>query len=379
MSGTGSDDGAPHGANGATWLATVSTGFVEDWLRSLRAICPEATVERCLQRSGIVRALIDRPSGRLTHEQVVNLYRASAGATGDEMMGLWSRPIRPGSLKYIARSVADAPSIEVALYRFTQVWNLLLDDYELHLIKLRGFTSLELRARGPGAAVNRFGHALMLKLAHGIVSWLVHQEAPVVQVRFAFVRPPFADDYDTLFPVRVAFDAPASGITFHSELLKVPTRRDAQAVRRFLERAPRDWIFTAYQEHTIRLKVRDLLFADLGRTSDEIARRLNMSPRTLMRKLRDAGLGFQDIKDELRRDLAIVHLGRDDVPLTEIGYLLGFSSPPVFHRAFRRWTGMSPGAYRSAQARLPAGSGAARGQDPVVDGATAFMGFDGPW
>lgn len=342
------DEREPRGAHSAALSATVSAGFVQDWLRSLRAICGKAAMDRCLQHSGIVRELMTRPSARLTHEQIVNLYRASAAATGDEMMGLWSRPIRTGSLKTIVRAVADAPSVEVALYRFTQVWNLLLDDYALQLVKAPGFTALALQARSPDAAVNRFGHALMLELTHGIVSWLLGHEAPVSRVVFAFRRPAFAADYDTLFPAPVTFDAAQSAITFDAGLLRVRARRDPQEARQFLERAPRDWIFTTHQEHTLRLKVRELRFADLGQTADAVARRLNLSPRTLMRRLRDAGLGFQGIKDELRRDLAIVNLGRDDVPLTEICFLLGFSSPPVFHRAFRRWTGLSPGAYRNA-------------------------------
>lgn len=98
----------------------------------------------------------------------------------------------------------------------------------------------------------------------------------------------------------------------------------------------------------MRLKVRELLSADLGRTLGEVAGRLHMSPRTLMRRLRGEGLSFQGIKDELRRDLAILDLARAELSLGEIGYALGFSSPAVFHRAFRHWTGMTPGVYRAA-------------------------------
>jgi AraC-like DNA-binding protein len=63
-------------------------------------------------------------------------------------------------------------------------------------------------------------------------------------------------------------------------------------------------------------------------------------------------MSFQGIKDELRRDLAILHLVYTDVSLTEISFALGFSSPAVFHRAFRHWTGITPGVYRAAQQEL---------------------------
>ncbi|TZG06264.1 MULTISPECIES: helix-turn-helix domain-containing protein [Comamonas] len=72
----------------------------------------------------------------------------------------------------------------------------------------------------------------------------------------------------------------------------------------------------------------------------------------MARRFEEASLSFQSIKDELRRDLAILSLVRDDVSLGEIAYALEFSSPAVFHRAFRHWTGMTPGAYRAAQQSL---------------------------
>ncbi|MBS0398825.1 MAG: AraC family transcriptional regulator ligand-binding domain-containing protein, partial [Proteobacteria bacterium] len=78
---------------------------MEDLLRSLRAVCPQPVLDRCLKAAGIVKEFIDHPASRLTHDQLVKLYRESAAMTGDEMMGLWSRPIRTGSLKYIMRAV----------------------------------------------------------------------------------------------------------------------------------------------------------------------------------------------------------------------------------------------------------------------------------
>lgn len=333
----------------AASTATVSIEFVQDLLRSLRALCHEQVLDRCLTQAGIVKEFIRHPGARLTHDQLVGLYRKSAGVTGDEMMGLWSRPIRTGSLKYIIRAVIDAPTIDVALYRFTQFWNLLLDDYRLDLTQTETALRLELVPRSSNTGVNRFGHALMLKLTHGIVSWLVGREVPVCSVGFAFSRPPFATDYPTLFPAAVNFGGKHSQITFHADLGKIRPERSAADVRTFLARAPRDWIFTSYHEHAMRLKVRELLYADLGRTLDDVSSRLHMSSRTLIRKLQDEGLSFQGIKDELRRDLAILNLVRNDASLTEISYALGFSSPAVFHRAFRHWTGMTPGTYRAAQ------------------------------
>lgn len=335
-------------------VSTVSLALVSDLLRSLQAICPEPQLDACLQRAGIVKAFVQRPGARLTHDQLVRLYQLSAAATGDEMMGLWSRPIRTGTLKYLIRSITGAPSIRVALYRFTQLWNLLLDDYRLNLDDDEAGMSLQLIPRSANCSVNRFGHALMMKLTHGVLSWLMGREVPVQSVDFCFPRPAFADDYPILFPAPVRFEARHSSIRFDAGLGKLRDGRNAADMKSFLERAPRDWIFTAYKEHAVQLKVREYLQADghLGNTLEDVSQQLHMSPRTLMRKLKSEHLSFQAIKDGLRRDLAIRDLSGPELSLGEIAYALGFSSVAVFHRAFRQWTGVTPGAYRAAQVQI---------------------------
>ena len=64
------------------------------------------------------------------------------------------------------------------------------------------------------------------------------------------------------------------------------------------------------------------------------------------RRLRDEGRGFQQIKDELRRDAAIEYLLLTQLPLLEIANRVGFSEASTFHRAFKQWTGVAPGEYR---------------------------------
>ena len=88
-----------------------------------------------------------------------------------------------------------------------------------------------------------------------------------------------------------------------------------------------------------------------GEVSEEsIAHALNMSLRTLQRKLRDEGTTYKELLDSTRRDLATRYIERSTVSVSEITYLLGFSEPSNFSRAFRRWTGQSPSAYRASHA-----------------------------
>lgn len=330
------------------FLATVSLRFVEDWLVSLRAKCSEKQYSAFLQQAGFTGEFFTQPHARVTHDQIVKLYQVFAIGTGDEMMGLWTRPIRAGALKYLCKIMIDAPSIRTALYRFTQYWNLLLDDYKLRMTEADGAFSIVLYPCSEQHVPHRFGHMLLLKLTHGIVSWLAGRELPVQQVAFSFARPSFAEDYPILFPSGISFGERCSSITFADSVGKLRIERSPAEMRAFLERAPRDWIFTAYKEHALQLKVREFLYTTghIDRTLEQTAQYLNMSPRTLIRKLAAEDLSFQGIKDGLRRDIAIRDLGRTSNSLEEISYSVGFSSVAVFHRAFKHWTGMTPTAYR---------------------------------
>ena len=83
-------------------------------------------------------------------------------------------------------------------------------------------------------------------------------------------------------------------------------------------------------------------------TLEQIAPRLHMSPRTLHRRLGQEGTSFRRVVTEVRRELAARHLLERQLAISEIAFLLGFSAASVFHRAFKRWTGRAPLAYRES-------------------------------
>jgi AraC-like DNA-binding protein len=81
-------------------------------------------------------------------------------------------------------------------------------------------------------------------------------------------------------------------------------------------------------------------------TLHDVAGELRMSPRTLQRKLRERGTSCSEVTDELRRELAVELVRREEAPLT-IAFRLGFRDATSFYRAFRRWTGTTPGGFRT--------------------------------
>ncbi|MDX8346942.1 AraC family transcriptional regulator ligand-binding domain-containing protein [Cognatiyoonia sp. IB215446] len=325
---------------------TVSNQFIADWLLALQSRCTDDHYRSLLERSDLAICQMGS-QGRVTLDQIVCLYQLAAVETGDEMMGLWSRPIRPRALQHLLTSVREATSLASALYRFSTFWNLLLDDYERVLSEDSDALTLALKPYGDQVA-QRFGHMLILKLAHGLLSWLARQEVPVKSVGFAFDRPAFAEDYAVIFPAHVHFAQPVTSISFDKSDLGPGHARATGDLHTFLRNAPRDWIFTRSSTHRQALRVRSYISKSGWERAQlaDAARALHMTPRTLIRKLEQDGTSFQAIKDALRRDLAIAHLQTGGESIEAIAHFVGFSSAASFHKAFVRWTGNTPSTYR---------------------------------
>lgn len=126
-----------------------------------------------------------------------------------------------------------------ALYQFSTIWNLLLDDYQFELQEVDGTFALRLAAQSEAVA-QRFWHMMILKLAHGLQSWLARREVPVLAVDFAFACPSLKADHAAVFPAPVRFDAMASALHLELAHLGAAQLRSTQNLDRFLENAPRD-------------------------------------------------------------------------------------------------------------------------------------------
>lgn len=98
---------------------------------------------------------------------------------------------------------------------------------------------------------------------------------------------------------------------------------------------------------SVRIRQQLLATAYLGMPSlDTVAANLNVSPRSLQRKLQEEGVTYQQLADSIRKSLAIQYLDTKKYPIKEIAYLLGYNELSAFTRAFKRWTGTPPIHYR---------------------------------
>lgn len=325
---------------------TVSIRMVRKIARRLEA--QRTQVLDCIAGAGIAPALLEQESARVTVEQFAVFYRTLAIKLDDETPGLFSRPLRAGTLKFLCLGMLDAPNLRVALHRFCNFFRLLLDDLHFRMDDQDGLTRVALVERVDLGEARVLVLELMLMLVQGIASWMIERKLLLAQVDLAYPPPAHVSEYINMYAGPAGFDRPVTALYIEPAFMDAPIRQDKAGLSAFLSKAPMDWIHVSVSERLVTHRVRDLLEARLGQsqTVEDVARALHISPRTLARRLDAEGTHFQAVKDALRRDVAIARISRTVEPIASIGADLGFDDPAAFNRAFKQWTGTPPGSYR---------------------------------
>jgi AraC-like DNA-binding protein len=175
----------------------------------------------------------------------------------------------------------------------------------------------------------------------------------VKAVHVTHAAPPHRDEYERIFRAPVVFGADRNALQLDEAWAGRPVARLPRYVFGVLTEHADELLRTLESTKSLRGRVEALLMPGLhtGQASmDVIAGKLGISRQTLFRKLRAEGVTFEKVLDELRYRMAADYLGARKVSVNETAYLVGFSEPAAFSRAFKRWSGASPRSLRAASA-----------------------------
>lgn len=181
-------------------------------------------------------------------------------------------------------------------------------------------------------------------------SWLIGKHIEVTQVSFQTSEPTQTQYLNQLFNCQLSFDQPTNSFRFPASYLQAPLVHTEESLKEFLRNAPYHLFASSEDDDSsILAQMRRIIGNDFSRdflSVVDMASELNMSVRTLRRRLKDVGTTYQQFKDTLRRDAAMAYLNRPELKINAVSALLGFDEPSAFHRSFKKWTGMTPGEYR---------------------------------
>lgn len=248
----------------------------------------------------------------------------------------------PGSFGLVEYVCRASPNLGAALKQWVRYLNLLNDAVLVGTHKLGENVAIRVDrdSESPAPASHELCFALLIARARALST----RPVKPVLVEFSHALRGDIHAYEKWFDSRVNFSARNTQIMFDEGVLESPLSSADAGLAVLLEKmaSQKQGLPTNDPPMTTQVKrlLRELLRDDEGNI-EPIAQHLGLSPRNLQRRLKDEGTTFQLVRENTRRELADEYLS-GELSVAEVSFLLGFSEPSAFFRAFKRWTGKTP-------------------------------------
>lgn len=335
--------------------ATLATSLLIDFIAHL-ARHGIGRDEAC-RAARLDAALLDDPATRVAASAMERLWAAGEQLTGDPDLGLHSaEAYNPGALSIVGYVILSCRDARGALDKLARYAPLLNEGLQVELIDAGGTTTCRFGAapdvdsflhRAPRQAVETLAAGIVLTLQR-----LATRPPAPIAVRFRHAAPASTLEHRRLLGDAVTFGAADNAVVYPSVALEAGMlSADPALLEVFEGDAARRLAALQPREPSVGARVQALLAARLkGEVPSlaAIAFELAMSERSVQRALSAEATSYREIVDAVRKQLALAHLARTGVSAADVAFLLGFSEPSAFTRAFRRWTGAAPSRFRAA-------------------------------
>jgi AraC-like DNA-binding protein len=314
--------------------------------------------EPYLEAAGIDRSVLGDPNALVPLAKHARLMELAAAGAGDDCLGLHiGLRIRPSDLGAIGFAVTNSPTVGAALENFARY----LKAYT------RGcFFSLE---RSDSEARYSFSYTLpelgvmdrrqeaecTLALVMSLIRAISDKCWCPTRVVFEHPRPEDASEHERMFHAPVEFGGKINQLIFDAAFLDRPVAAAEARLFSVIEEHLQHVIDSQADDHDLVSQVSNLVTREFSNgvpSIDWVAEQMGMTRRTLQRRLSDRGVGFSQIIDDVRRNMALQYVAKSNLKLTEITTLLGYSHVSAFCRSFRRWTGTTPQNVRDGEVDL---------------------------
>lgn len=304
------------------------------------------------RQAGLDPAKWNEPGTRFDEQKLDHAWVLATELTNDPCIGLRvARYLSPASLQALGFAWLTSENLLDAFTRTARYFRALSDALELQIV-LTGeechlsFGKVLYRRRSRDQSRDAFWAGVIslcrTSTSDGFAPLSLDLERP---------EPPCVAEFYGLFRAPISFSAGRDLMVFRREDVERPLATSNRALAMANEQVVADYVARLDQARfsdRVRIRLIELLPAG-GVEIEDMAEQMNVSPRTLQRRLAGEATSFTELLDEARRELALRFIGERQMSVKEATYVLGFTEPANFTRAFRRWTGLSPTAFREAR------------------------------
>jgi len=338
-------------------LGEVSVGFVQPLAQALLDLGHDPVP--LLHRYGLDATRLAEAGARLSIPRYMHLGHAAIALCKQPALGL-----HMGRLSHLAQAglagvtAAQAPTLGEAA-------RTLLRFEPLYAANYRGHSSFQEDPQGawlrfysisPYNAYNRFVVDSLMAGWLAQLGALVGVPLQAERLEMEFEAPDYASQYQPLCSSTVQFGASGNQLRLNRATLELPNPQHCPSTWQHLLQLCEAEMLQRTRVRGLGERIIHLLGPLLngGREPDleEVALHLQLPTWTLRRKLAEEGTCFRSLLNDTRRDLAETYIRDTELAFGEIAYLLGFASAEAFQRAFKRWTGVTPGEFRRSQRRV---------------------------
>jgi AraC-like DNA-binding protein len=342
---------------------TVAAGLILDLVRYLeqRGIAPETTY----RAFSLDPSRLEIPNARLPGSLAERAWEQSSRLTGDADIGLHcAENFNPGALNILGYVLLSCRTAAEALGRLGQFAALLNDGMRVQLVRDGGRLLCHFEVvpncdnyllRAPRQAMETMACGTLITMRR-----LTTRPIAPLAVSFQHARPARIEEHLRIFAGGMGesilkFGQPTNHIEFHRADLEQGLLSANPALLGMFEAQAEELLAQISRGQPERGATSRRVLAILTRritaavpSVRDVAHELAMSERSLQRELREEGTSFRQLIEDVRKEIALQHLAQPGALASEAAFLLGFSEPGAFTRAFRRWTGASPTQFQSA-------------------------------
>lgn len=346
-------------AGGASTIATWAQAVVRALEAEGHASAP------LLREAGIDPAWLHDGNQRIPLTSMSRLWRAARRVSGDDCFGLRvARHCFPTDFHGLLFAIQSSTTIAEALERVVRFSHIVTTSANLEL-RREGDRCRLLYQPMPGVHTEQIASEALIASSVRCTRQSWSELQFITAVELCRPRPADAQRWEALLGCPVRFAAPRNAIEFALAPLGMALRTGNSELAQSLDQVMHAYL-KRLRQGNLPEQVRDAIVRalPLGEVQQSaVAEELGMSVRNLHRHLQRHGSSFKELLDDTRRQLAFDYLRQSHCSVNEVCYRLGFNEPSSFNRAFRRWTGITPGQWRLDQSRpMPAHPLAAPGE-----------------
>jgi len=319
-----------------------------------RAKAAGIDVTPLMVKAGVTRQQVEQEDASLAAQGQIKLVELIADALQDDLLGFHlARDVdlrKIGLLYYVLNS---SDLLGDAFRRGERYCSLINEGVRLHVGEGKEL-ALIVSYVGVERCSDRHQIEAWITFLVRICRQITNRHLLPCVVSFVHRREGGCPEMDAFMGRNVTFGADADEVVFLGSAQQLPVLGADPYLNRLLIRFCEEARSHRISSSTFRVSVENAIAPLLphGKArAPEIARRLGMSPRTLVRRLATEGLTFVSVLDRLRADLAQRYL-QDNLPISKIAWLLGYGEASAFTHAYKRWTGRTPKEARASEKRL---------------------------